>query len=175
VERELWWLCKWGLDNDHEKPEHKTGARRIAHAMNEALVARSLYHGDWKQINELAAVTQAVRKTRNHEGPKCIEVVLRIFTWHGHLAAKLGRPPSREELKSFILDLGDGISSRKETWCDAFNFLLLEYASPRSIRRDEMEITRLARLARKTGNQKPKSSPPAKLLEPEWVALARRD
>jgi hypothetical protein len=170
--RAHWWLCRWGMERVHGKAVQMYGARKIAHAINETLVARSLCSGDWQQINELAAVTKAaITEERSHAGEARNEIALQIFIWHQHLAAKLERPPSRQELKDFIRHVQPDCPTSNDAWSEAVRLLQIPLASPRTVRGDNMRIPKLARLARKTGPQFPENSMLTQPKNPAWVAL----
>lgn len=170
-----WRLCRW-VDFHHEKPIGTLGARRIAQAMTDTLLARAIFSGDWRDIHELAEITKhSQRGERGHKGQVIYEVALLIFKWHPHLEGKLKRPPSRAELKAFIAEVEAEAPSSNDAWNEGFRLLQLPLASPRSIHSNSIDITKLALSARETGPQHPElPTKQEKPAEPGWVSRSRK-
>jgi len=134
--------------NDHD---HHVGAQYIARHMIESLVLRCIKFNDWKQIDALRLLVKN-KSTGECSKRKAIEeIVIHVFIWHHHLEKMLGRLPSREEMKDFLINLEPALSIRKETWTDALRLLSFRYSGPRSIRKDKQQIVKLALTARDTG------------------------
>lgn len=170
--RSHWWLCRW-VGFQHEKPIRTLGAQRIAQSMTETLIARALFMADWKDIQELAEVTKCAQQgDPGFQRPAAMDVALLIFKWHRHLQTKLGRAPSREELKKFILAVEGATRTSNDAWNDGFRLIQLPFAGPRSIRADSWDIEKLANAAKRTGPVKPETSPKQEgHVVPEWARL----
>jgi hypothetical protein len=129
------------------------GERIIARGLLETMVLRSIFTSDHKRLQSLSAAVKAIRFNKEVKPTVTNRIKAEVLRSAPYLHERLGRFPSRAEIKLFIEQLTawsgeDPLPVRRNPWKEAFG-IINDVASSRTVRLDEDLIVKLARDASK--------------------------
>ncbi|MEJ6578434.1 MAG: hypothetical protein QNL33_18005 [Akkermansiaceae bacterium] len=114
--------------------------------ITELLVARAVHHRDYQSLEGLAALIKE-SGAENRKGPKAARFLAGlIISNQDYLAAQLERDPTKSEIKQFLTGISDDLSTKDNTWSNAFQLLGWDKKNDRKIKSRNIDlISRLIR------------------------------
>ena len=132
----------WGLMCSFCYPKTTT-ERIVAQYFIEHLTSHSLFNYDRHMILALAEVRGILYKDSHPENTTSRTISHEVYYFHSYLRIKLGRLPSKAEMKSFIQGVRPQLDGRDKSWKTVLRDCPLKFRDARSGERNANVIARL--------------------------------
>lgn len=140
-----WWdiVDRFLLPDPKENTVVQAGERIVARKCLEALMLRAAFTSDVKRIRALADVMELLSGQSRLKISNAQRIAALVRREFGPLNHRLGRPPSKSEIKEFLLGVADDLSDDGNAWAQAFKMLAWPEDDDRRGRKDGDMISKL--------------------------------
>lgn len=133
-------LSKWRRLVKTMRDPKETIDRIFAQKVIDVMVARAIWHLDYQSLEALARVNKEIATNSYEKVSASREVTRQIIRHEEYLSDKLKRPPSKTEIKDFLLGIDDSLSDSPKLWSKAFKLLGWTSKSDRKMKSADKDI-----------------------------------